>query len=109
MTNDTEREDLDALLADDGWQRFRAYADSLWGDAAVVNRLEQAVGQQLGDEAQAREVTQAILAAKRHIRHLLDWPATRVRELRTKEDSPKKVVASGRAAFTRTRSPRRAL
>lgn len=103
--SDTEVDDLDGLLLDPGWRAFLAYADSQWGDAAVVARMETAVGSTVGNEAEAREHTQAILAAKRHIRALLAWPTRRVHELKAKQErAEREPHVPGRRPFTRTRT-----
>ena len=103
--SDQELDDLESLLIDPGWRRYMAYAEQHWGDAAVVGRLETAVGQQLGNEVEAREHTQAILAAKRHIRALLAWPSQRVKELKAREvRAEKEPFVEGRRPFSRTRT-----
>lgn len=107
MNTDTECDDLGALLLDPGWIRFQAYAESVWGDSAVVARMEQAVGLELGDEQAAREHTQALLAAKRHIRALLAWPAQRVAQLQNKAETQPEDEPAPRAAFSRSRTPKR--
>ncbi len=104
ILGDNELDDLDALVRDAGWKRFLTHVDQHWGDAAVVSRMETAVGQQLGDETASKEYTQAILAAKRHIRALIEWPTLRLRELHAKEDQTNAVKpGEGRQPFTRTR------
>lgn len=103
--SDTELDDLDGLLIDPGWKLFAAYAEQQWGDTAVVKRMENAVGATLGNEDEAREHTQAILAAKRHIRALLEWPGRRVKELKDKaERAEREPHTPGRRPFSRTRT-----
>lgn len=85
-----EREDLDALIASDGWRVFTAYVAGEWGSGG--RRFEHAV-QQCADnpnDADATAKLRQVMVAKREIETLLKWPHERLKALQ----SPELVAAS---------------
>ena len=76
----SEREDLDELVTSDGWRRFKAFAESEWGDGG--HRFVQGVTDAAKDDSpRGTDVLRQILVAQREIRTLLLWPEARLKSI----------------------------
>ena len=78
MDSEGKREELEALIASEGWKRFVAYAEDEWtGPAAYKRRVKHAIGSVPQSEiaesiARGRLIqTEAVIEA---IEALLRWP-----------------------------------
>lgn len=80
---DTEREDLDALVNHPGWARFCQYVAREWGNEEGNGlRFMQGVKDAANDlTSQGPDKLRQVIVAQREIQTLLSWPRKRMREL----------------------------
>ena len=78
MTNDQEREDLDALVKSPGWHRIKQWAASDMA-AHMAQATEQAAN--VADDALALNKLRQVIASKRAVEMALNWPEDRLRQL----------------------------
>jgi len=78
MTNDQEREDLDALVKSPGWHRIKAWATSDMS-AHMLAATEQAAN--VTDDAVALNKLRQVIAAKKAVEMTLNWPEDRLKAL----------------------------
>lgn len=78
MSPRNEAEDLDDLLRHPGWALVTTHARRYWGDE-LENHLAVAVGDTNDTLALAK--MRQIIAAKRAVLALIDWPTERLRQL----------------------------
>lgn len=78
MTDDHEREDIDALLRSPGWQRVKAWAEK--DLTAKMNSATEHAANETDDVSALGKLRQ-VIAAKRAVTLVLDYPETRLQEL----------------------------
>lgn len=78
----TELEALSELVTSDGWRLFRERIDAEWGSRAVMRQIDSAIVNSKGEpvENDIREIA----AAARKIQVAVQWPESRVKELKAK-------------------------
>ncbi len=78
MIHDQEREDLDALTKSPGWHRLVS-----WATNDMAQRLAQHTesAANLTDDLAALNQLRQVIAAKRAVDVMLQWPTTRLKEL----------------------------
>lgn len=88
----TEREELEALLDSPGWAVFHRYVQSEWGPGgrAFESAAIAAADQTTNPNAIAH--LQQIIASRREILRIVQWPGERLKAL--KEAQPSLVTAS---------------
>lgn len=92
---DQEREDLHALVHSPGWQRLTS-----WAYQDMGTRLTQATesAANLTDDVAALNQLRQVIAAKRAVDVVMQWPATRLKELDAKaagDDRPLSLARGG--------------
>jgi hypothetical protein len=81
-SDDSEREDLQALLASAGFARMRAFVEQSWGAEACIAKIDTALTNlRPGDEDGERMTVLQIRAASRQIQGLMRWPQERLNAL----------------------------
>lgn len=78
----SEREDLEGLLGHPGWLRLAQWAKKEWNDQ-IVTLTEQAANNT--DDTQALVRLRQVLAAKKAVELVMEWPLQRVRGLAAKD------------------------
>lgn len=90
-TAQKELEELEALVASEGWRLFSEHCQADWGPAAYRRAVQAALGlvpsSQRANEEANRTVLQ-IEASAREVEKIVGWPASRIRELRAKLEQP---------------------
>lgn len=83
MAESEEREDLESLVASDGWKRFEAHVRHLWDEEFSERALEAvATATTTSEEAQvALTRLRQVIAIKREVAGLLAWPQRRLQML----------------------------
>lgn len=85
----TEREDLEALLRSAGWARFQQHVQSEWGTAdGGGQRFLLAVTKAANhtDDAMATGQLRQIIAAQREIQTLMAWVGQRLQQVTPDKD-----------------------
>lgn len=73
---------LKTLIASEGWQAFRAHAESQWSDSFVLSRITNALsGIAPGDELSQQETTRNLIAARSAVLDVLQWPEREIESL----------------------------
>lgn len=73
---------LKTLIASEGWQAFTDHARRQWSDEFVVSRIENAVsGIVAGDEPSQNETVRNLLASRKAVIQLLEWPQQQIHVL----------------------------
>ena len=75
----SEREDLDALVRSDGWRVFCRYVEGEWGNGG--QRFVQGVQLAANDPNLGTDKLRQVIVAQREIQSLCAWPERRVKEL----------------------------
>lgn len=83
-----EREDLEALVTTDGWQRFKQMVEQQWGGAEgggarFVSGMTTVA--KSTDDALALANMRQIIAAQREIQAVMRWPSEQAERLRKTE------------------------
>ncbi|MCR4338503.1 MAG: hypothetical protein NUW01_01305 [Gemmatimonadaceae bacterium] len=78
MTPDTEREDLEALIASAGWKRFAFHALSEW-DSKFAEHAARAAN--ITDDKLAIDRLRQVIAIQQEVKRLLAWPGERLSAL----------------------------
>lgn len=78
----TEHEDLDALLSSPGWERFKAYVKSEWGPEGVQFTRALAQAADVVDDPLAMARFRQVLVAQKACQGVLDWLPARVAHLK---------------------------
>ena len=81
MLDVNERENLEALVASDGWKTFAAYVGQEWGAGgrAFLDATTKAADQKA--DADAMAYLRQIIVAQREIQKLVKWPEERLKQL----------------------------
>lgn len=98
----TEMEDLEGLMAHQGWRRFWERSQADWGPEQYRARVHQALAAVASDDRQeqaAKETVFQIDAAFRAVETLVRWPAERVKALRQKLEKPERVARPDRTHY----------
>ena len=93
MSERNEAEDLDDLLRHPGWALLARHARQYWGDE-LENHLAAAIGDTNDTLALAK--MRQVIAAKRAVMLLIEWPAARLRQLEAGVASRTPVVTESR-------------
>lgn len=86
-----EREDLDALLASPGWERFKQMTEKLWGSAEGGGErfvTQMTAVAKLTDDTTAMPMMRQIIAAQREIQALMRWAPERLETLKRTAAKP---------------------
>jgi hypothetical protein len=91
MTHDQEREDLAALVLSPGWLRVKQ-----WATTDLHARMTQATegAANLTDDLAALNQLRQVIAAKRAVEVVLNWPAERVAKLTTAAEPEREPALS---------------
>lgn len=86
-TAQKELEELEALVASEGWKRFLAHFEEEWGPVAYRQRVGQALSRvprfnRDQQESDARDTVFQVEAAAREVERIVNWSAVRIKELR---------------------------
>lgn len=82
-TDPRELDDLQQLVASDGFKRFEAYLDQEWGDAAQVRKIDNALRELKPGDFDAEHMTVSqIRASAIHAQRLGRWPHSRIDQLK---------------------------
>lgn len=84
----TEYEDLDALLSSPGWERFKAYVKSEWGPEGVQFTRALALAADTIDDPTAMAKFRQVLVAQKACMSVLEWLPARVTHLKATELKP---------------------
>jgi hypothetical protein len=87
--SDTEKDDLESLLASPGWARLKAYAQAEYGPQIIMR-----VATEENDAAALLKLRQAT-AINGAIDVLLDYPGRRLKELAPVEDARSRFARGG--------------
>ena len=79
MTDASEKEDLQALIASAGWGRFLDRMKADWSGAAYDQKLAQALD--VTDDQQAAGRARQIQVTRRELNKLLMWPQERIADV----------------------------
>jgi len=86
---ESEYEDYDDLVRNEGWQRFSQHVAALWGtvDGGGGSMFNQAVAQASADssDADALAKLRQIIVAQKSVQQLMQFPARRVQELKPRD------------------------
>jgi hypothetical protein len=93
MSDRNEAEDLDDLLRHPGWHRLRDHFRGYWTEQ-IEQQLAQAVNDT--DDALAAGKMRQVIAAKRAVAALLEWPDDRLRQLATAAKAREPLVTDSR-------------
>jgi len=91
ITKDTEVEDLHALVASPGWQRFAAFCHQQWGAEGYRQHSRKIMGTLGVDNANAASVSQQMIqleAVATQIENLVRWPVERIKKLEGRAEQP---------------------
>ena len=88
MTDDPEREDWDALIRTPGWCRLKA-----WAKVEMETQFANAANNV--DDDRALRHLQQVIASKRMIERLLEYPGERVKQLQPREAEPLSYSRAG--------------
>jgi len=78
----TEYEDLDALLSSPGWERFKAYVKSEWGPEGVQFQRALVAAADVIDDPMAMAKFRQVLVAQKACMGVIDWLPARVAHLK---------------------------
>lgn len=87
--SDTEKDDLEALLASNGWARLKAYAHAEYGPQIIMRVAAEA------DDAAALLKLRQATAINGAISVLLDYPVRRLKELQPVADTRQPFARGG--------------
>ncbi len=93
MSDRNEAEDLDDLLRHPGWQRLCGHFRGFWSD-----QIEQQIANAVNDvnDTLAAGKMRQVIAAKRAVSALLEWPDERLRQLQTAAKAREPLVTESR-------------
>lgn len=80
MTDSHEREDLESLCVSPGWQWFVAHALQEY-DTDLLDKVTHVYDDPENKDGMAEDKLRQLLAVRREMRRMLEWPAKRVRDL----------------------------
>jgi hypothetical protein len=91
MSDPTEREELESLLASPGWHRLMSYAKRSYAGDAYALRIKQAIKHALDTQKDVSAAVQVVDAESTAIDALVSWPVMRVRDLLMQEQQREAV------------------
>lgn len=84
-----EKQALTDLIESDGWAYLTKAAEVQWGDAAVIQLINQALANvPRGDQQGTQDTVAQILTSQRDVRAILAWPKLRLAQLAGAEKKP---------------------
>lgn len=80
MSDEAEKQALEALVSSDGWRLFARVLSEDWSAEHVLDRLEADLGKTADPELR-QQLVGAQIAIRKHIMGALAWPAYRLDQL----------------------------